>query len=159
MTLRRQIMLSTAVLLTASVVVGQADGEKAFKSYMDFAVGGTWTTTVDGERIESSYKRVVDSQFVQLTNKGVPLPFVAMIGVDPKTKNCTWWFFNNDGGIGKDVLIQEADKVWLLEGTGIGPKDRIRYRGRITQIDENTGKEEVLRFMIGKEDHGSFTAT
>jgi hypothetical protein len=140
------------------MVVGQSEGETAFKAYTDFAVGGTWVTTVDGVTIESRYTRIPDSPFVQITNTGGPLPCVGMIGLDPRTKACTWWFFNNDGGIGKDVLTQESDKVFLLEGTGSGPKGTIRYKGRITQVDKNTVKEEVLQFSIGDEDLGVLTA-
>jgi hypothetical protein len=81
-----------------------------------------------------------------------------MIGVDPQTKVCTWWFFNNDGGIGNDVLTQESGTVFLLEGTGTGPKGKIRYKGRITQVDKNTVKEEVLEFSIGDKDMGPQTA-
>lgn len=141
------------------MVVGQTDGEGAFKAYTDFAIGGTWVATVDGAKIESCYTRIPDSRFVQLTNKGGPLPFVGMIGVDPQTKACTWWFFNHDGGIGKDVLTQESETVFLLEGTGIGPKGKIRYKGRITQVDKNTVKEEILQFSIGDVDKGAQTVT
>ena len=151
-------MLSTTLLLASCMVVGQSQGEKAFKAYTDFAVGGTWVTTVDGGKIEACYTRIPDSPFVQLTQKGGPLPFVGMIGVDPQTKVCMWWFFNNDGGIGKDVLTQESDTVFLLEGTGLGPKGKVHYKGRITQVDKNTVKEEVLQFLIGDEDMGPQTA-
>jgi hypothetical protein len=71
-----------------------------------------------------------------------------MIGVHPETKKCTWWFFNEDGGIGTGVLTQEADGVWLLENKGIGPKGEIRYKGKLTRVDANTVKEEVTEFVV-----------
>lgn len=150
-------MLTTVLLLTTCTVVGQSQGEKAFRAYTDFAVGGTWVATVEGVKIELCYTRIADSPFVQATCKGNPLPFVCMIGIDPETKACTFWFFNNDGGIGKDVLTQESDKVFLLEGPGVGPKGKVHYKGRITQVDKNTVKEEVLQFVIGDEDLGQRT--
>ena len=150
-------MLATMLLLTTCMAVGQSQGEKAFRAYTDFAVGGTWVATVEGVKIELCYTRIADSPFVQATCKGNPLPFVCMIGIDPETKACTFWFFNNDGGIGKDVLTQESDKVFLLEGSGVGPKGKVHYKGRITQVDKNTVKEEVLQFVIGDEDLGQRT--
>lgn len=144
-------MLSATLLLAVSMVVGQAEGEKVFTAYTDFAIGGTWKTMVDGTPVESTYTRIEGSKFVQITNKGGPLPFVGMIGIDPETKKCTFWFFNNDGGIGKDILTQESDDVWLLQGKGNGPEGKVRYKGRIIRVDEDTVKEEVIHFSIGDE--------
>ncbi len=152
-------MLSAGLVLAASMVVGQTDAEKAFKAYTDFAVGGVWTTTDGGERVTAAYRKVANGKFVELTQKGGPLPFVCMIGVDLETKKCTWWFFNEDGGRGTDVLSQEAKGVFLLEGTGKGPKGDVRYKGRITQVDVNTVTEEVIEFVLGGKKQPTQTFT
>lgn len=58
-------MLSAALFLTLSMVVGQADGEATFNPWMNFSVGGKWTTTVDGVKSEISYKRTLNCKIVQ----------------------------------------------------------------------------------------------
>ncbi len=82
----------------------------AFKAYTDFAVGGVWTTTDGDRQMTAKYRKVANGAFVELTQKGGLVPFVGMIGVDPETKKCAWWFFNEDGGTGNDVMTQEGHK-------------------------------------------------
>ena len=141
----------TAMLLAATVALGQADGEDAFKSYSEAVVGGTWTTTGENGKIQNSYRWIANERFLELTAKGGLMPLVAVIGVDPETKKCTWWIYNEDGSVGKDVLTQEADRVWLLEGTADGPKGATRFKGRVTQLDANTIKLESIEFVLNGE--------
>ena len=124
-----------------------SDAEKVFKSYMDLAVGGVWTTTIDGEQLEHTYRWVRGKKFVQLKGRGGILPYIAMIGIDPKTKKCTWWIYNEDGSMGIDSMTQEKEGVWLLEGPGTGQKGNIRYKGRISRLDKDTIEEEVIEFV------------
>ena len=140
-------MLSAALVLTASLALGQTDAEKAFKAYTDFAVGGVWTTTDGDRQLTVKYRKVANGKFVELTQKGGLVPFVCMIGVDPETKKCTWWFFHEDGSTGKDVMTQESDAVFVVDGKSTGEKGEIRYKGRITQVDEETVTEEVVEFV------------
>ena len=140
-----------ALVVTASAVVAQADAEAAFKSYSDHAVGGTWVTTIDGETLEHSYRRTINDKFVELTLKGGFNAGIALIGVDPKTNKCVWWGFGNDGAVGLWVMSQESEGVWLLHGTALGPKGENRYKGRITAIDKDTSKEELLELVVEGE--------
>jgi hypothetical protein len=135
----------------------QADGEKAFKAYAENAVGGVWTTTVDGKRLEHAYHWDASNRFLQLVAKG-DISFVVTIGVDPETKQCTWWIFNGNGGVAKDVLTQEGEGVFLLEGSGVGPKGENYYRGKLTKVDSDTIEEEVSAFVFDgeKQKVGSF---
>lgn len=145
-------MISVAgFLVAASVVVAQADGEKTFNSYSDHAVGGTWVTTINGEVLEHSYRRVVNDKFVQLTLKGGFNAGICLIGVDLGTKQCAWWGFAENGAIGTWTMQQEGEGVWLLEGQAVGPKGENRYKGRITAVDRDTTKEELLELVIAGE--------
>jgi hypothetical protein len=128
--------------------LAQSEGQEAFKSYVEAIGHGVWTTTVDGATVTASYRQLKNNPFIQLTVEGNRLPYFCVIGVEPQTKKCTWWFFNNDGSTGKDLLTQEADGVWLLEGTGTGPKGEIRYKGRLKRVDANTSVEEVIELVI-----------
>ena len=74
-----------------------------------------------------------------------------MIGVDLETKECTWWFYNEDGSTGKNTFTQESDGVWLLQGSGKGTKGETRYRGKLTRVEENTIREEVIEFIANGE--------
>jgi hypothetical protein len=149
----------TALVLAGSMVLGQADGEEVFKSYIDLALGGVWTATVDNEQLEASYKRVANDQFVQLTSKGGIVSFVAMIGVDPSSKKCNWWIFYEDGTVGKSVMTQEADGVWKLDLKGVGPKGKTRYKGTLTRVDADTIKEEQISVMVNGEKQEPQTST
>lgn len=140
-------MLSVAALVMASsMLVGQAEGEKAFKSQADFAVGGTWITTVDGQEFESTYERILDGQFMRLTNKaagGFPAA-VSILGVDPVTKKFTQWGFDADGLVSIGTTTLAADGTWVGEWHGKGPKGTVTSKFRLTRVDADTAKYEVL---------------
>ncbi len=140
------IMLSvTALVMASSVVLGQADGEKAFKSYTDLAVGGTWITTVDGQQFENTYERILDGKFVRLTAKaagGFPAS-VAILGVDPVTKKFTQWEFDADGGTAIGTSYAGSRRHMGYEWQGKGPKGNAKSKSRLTFVDANTAK---LRF-------------
>ena len=122
-----------------------------FDSYGSSAVGGTWTTTIGDDKFEHSYEWVRGKKFAQLDGKGGVLPFVAMFGVDPESEECTWWFFNEDGSLGKNVMTLEKNGIWMLQGSTKGGKGDTRYKGRITRVDDNTIEEETIEFIANGE--------
>lgn len=152
-------MLSTAVLLAASMVVGQADGVETFNSWMDFSIGGVWTTTVDGVKSEISYKRTLNGKLVQadLIDEGIHVTFI--VGIDPVTKKCTWWGFDEAGCVVKWVMTRVSEDVWMSEGKGMGPKGECALKEKLTRIDADTVKEEVEYFMINGEKMKAVTST
>ena len=97
-----------------------ADGEKVFRSYADMAIGGVWTSTIDGDNYEHSYSWMDGNKFIQSRGKGGVLPYFAVIGVDPETNQCTWWIFNENGSTGKSVMTRSPDGVWTTKGLGRG---------------------------------------
>jgi concanavalin A-like lectin/glucanase superfamily protein len=132
----------------------ESSGEEAFKSYMEFAVGGSWSTTSsNSDTIEHTYEWEANNNFVRLNSKGGLIPFVAMIGIDPKTKKFTWWFYNEDGSIGKDIMTQKGEDTWILQGHGTGDKGGIHYKGEITRVDENTIEELVIKHVVYGKKH------
>ena len=150
-------MLSTAFLLAASMVVGQGEGEKTFKTYTDFVVGGVWTTKIDGQELKHSYQPVGAKRFVQLNAKGGSVSYFAVIGVNPKSQKCEWWLFGEDGSVGSDTMTLEADGVWLLQGSGVGPKGEVSFKSRLTRVGKDEAREEVLLFKIGDANQGTPT--
>lgn len=153
-------MLSTAMLLAASMVVGQS-GEDALKSYTDFAIGGVWTTTVDNETVEHTYRKIADGRFVQLTAKGGSNSFVGIVGVDPDTTMCTWWTFGHNGSVIKFTMVRESDATWLCEGGGSSPDGTVQWKFRIRRIDDNTLQEEGIEVEVNgqKQEPRTFTWT
>ena len=116
------------VALTSTTAIAQGeltakDGKAAFQSLAKLVVGGVWTRS-DDEQYRHSYEWAIEGKFVHRTAKGGPLPDVAMIGVDPKTKQCVWWFFNQDGSVGKSICKLEKNGVWSFDGTTEGSKGK-----------------------------------
>ena len=119
----KRCLLVLAALLAlgpVSLAFAQTDGEKAFKSYTDLAVGGVWTCEIDGEVLEDKYERILGGQFVRLTSKGAKgFPNgTAILGVDPVTKLSTWWGFSADGGVSKGTSRQTSENTWIGELSG-----------------------------------------
>lgn len=124
----------------------ESDGESAFNAYADLAVGGTWTTTIDGVTYEDSYERIQDGQFVMLTSKPVgQFPAsVTVLGVDPVTKKFTWWGFSADGTHSLGTSRQIKSGVWVGPFNSNGPKGEMTSRGKLTKVDKDTIKYEIL---------------
>jgi hypothetical protein len=137
--------------------VEPTEGERAFNSFMDLAVGGTWIRS-DDVQMQHTYQWSVGSKFVQHTAKGGSRPFVTMIGVDPRSKQCTWWFYNEDGSVGMATLEQTGDGVWILEEASEGLLGPTRYKGVISRLHDDTIKEEIRESVINGEPQptGSF---
>ena len=145
-------MLSTTLFLAASIVVGQAEGEEAFKSWTEYSIGGKWTTTMDGVKSEISYRQTLDGKFVHvdLNSGGIPVTF--LLGIDPVTKKCTWWGFDGYGGTVKWVMSRIGEDVWMSEGKGMGPEGEYVLKEKMTRIDADTVKEEIESFIVnGKQ--------
>ena len=135
------------LLLVSSLATVAADGQEVFDSFTGTALGGVWSTVVDGEHIEHTYQRSSDGQFVYLTAKGGRVPVSAMIGVDPATSKCTWWVFRGDGGVVVFTMVQEAEDVWLCEGEGRAPQGTIHWKFRLIRLDDNTTVEEGIEIQ------------
>jgi hypothetical protein len=94
---------------------------------------------------------MLNGRFVQanLNSDGTRVKF--LVGIDPVTKKCTWWGYDEDGCVVKWVMSKVGEDVWLSEGVGIGPKGKCAWKEKLTRIDENTVKEEIEHFMINGE--------
>lgn len=152
-------VLTGLLLVNESSAFGQTPSEEVFRSYADFQVGGTWKATVGAHKLEHSYRWAVGRKFAQLDAKGGVLPLVAMFGVDPASGKCTWWFYYNDGSMGKGVMTQERDGVYILEGKSNGMNGENSFKVRMSRVDDNTMKEEIISFIVNgvKQPNTSFT--
>ena len=79
----------------------QTGAEKVFKAFADIAVGGTWVPTDDDGTNEEKYERILDGKFLLHTTKRVgEYPATAsIVGIDPDTKQCTFWDFSARGDV------------------------------------------------------------
>lgn len=136
-------------LVPVSPAFGQADGQKVLDGWAKLVVGGTWVTTrVTGETQENTFRWRIPGKLLELDGRGGPLPFVAMIAVDPATKQCAWNVYNDDGTTIKGTLTQPAAGVWIYEESGAGLQGPHRYKAKLTQVDANTVKEKPSDFVI-----------
>jgi hypothetical protein len=128
----------------------EADGEGAFKAFAELAVGGTWVAEIDGERFENTYEWFLDEQFLRLTAKaaGDFSESVEILGVDPKTGKFTSWRFSASGMVSMGTIRQIKDGVWVGLGGGKGPKGSVSSRDRVTKINDNTVRYEILEQNI-----------
>jgi hypothetical protein len=123
-----------------------AEGENAFKAYGELAAGGTWVAEVDGQRFEDTYEWILDKKFLRLTSKasGDFSEGVTVFGVDPKTGKFTSWGFNADGMVSRGTSKQVRDGVWVGPWGGIGPMGSVSSRAKVTRVDDNTVRYEIL---------------
>jgi len=152
-------MLTTTLLLAASMIAGQANGEQAFKSYAEFMAGGTWTRSVDGTVHKHSYQLILDGKYMQTTTEGGDFAFTAITGVDPKSQKAVTWWFTNRGGMGRSTVTQEADGVWLTDGEASGPQGTFLWRTRSKRIDKDTLEVEWLKSNLDGVDNSLETVT
>ncbi|MCS7469976.1 hypothetical protein NZK35_25275 [Stieleria sp. ICT_E10.1] len=158
MSFTRTLLAAVAFFTTCSLgspTVAQektatADGQVAFQSLAELVIGGVWVRT-DDDQYEHSYRWGIDEKFICRTAKGGPLPDVATIGIDPESKQLTWWFFNQDGSLGKSISKLEKEGVWSFEQSSEGNTGDNSYKGLVTRVDQNTIKEEVLEWIVNGE--------
>jgi hypothetical protein len=141
-------MFSTAFLLAASMVVGQAGGAETFNSWANLAVGGSWTRTANGITSKLSFQRALNDRFLkaELDERGSSVSF--LIGIDPVTKQCTWWGFDGDGGVAKWIMTRVSEHTWKMEGKGMGPEGEYALKLTTTRIDADTLEETVEHFTV-----------
>ncbi len=138
------------LVMSVALVCGQNDGDKVFKAWSALAVGGVWTTTVEGVDVQPrhSYRSLGKGKFIRLNGRGGPFPGVGIMGIDPETKKCTWWCFIDDGAVWISTMSLEKEGVFLLEGTGKGPKDTISFKDRVIRVDQDTYREEPIEIVL-----------
>ncbi len=135
--------LATLVLV-ASSVVGQAQPEQALKEWGDLVVGGVWVNTnADGEKTQHTYRWGINNRFLLFTSRGAQFPGQSMIGVDPKSKQVTFWDFSEDGSVGNGTLVRVADGVWTMKGESHGGAEDSTWSLRATKVDADTIKVDM----------------
>ena len=108
-----------------------------------YMVGGTWTTTMEGERLEHPYRWILNKNFLYNPRTGGPYPGLAIFGYDPVSSKLTFWHFEDSGLIGHSTITKETDSVWKLVGGGYAPDGKHSWtstlvrqgKGRLTEKD------------------------
>ncbi|MBC8875738.1 MAG: hypothetical protein H8E44_40445 [Planctomycetes bacterium] len=140
-------MSHAAVLVViASTLCGQTDGEKVFKEWADLGAGGVWTTTSpEGDKMEHTYTWTLDDRFLQIDRRGGENQGISLVGVDPATGKVTFWGFNENGRRGQYVLTKKKEDVWAFEGQSDGPDGKTVGAYQVAKVDDNTIKTEVIK--------------
>ena len=128
----------------------ESNGTEAFKAYAELVLGGTWVSIVDNLQFEDTYHWIIEDKFLGLTSKATgefPEAFTIM-GVDPITKKFTSWSFHADGSVGTWTSRQTKKGVWVGPWNATGPKGSVTSRGRLTKVNNDTIKYEVLDSSI-----------
>ena len=117
-------------------------------AYSPTALGQQLST---GSRMSTPTKRYWAEKFVKLETEDGSRSSHVVLGIDPTTKKCTFWQFDNTGCVIHIHVTKAGNNVWLLEGTGSGPDGKCHYRSRVTLIDENHTREEVIEHLVNGE--------
>ena len=167
----RCLTLGLVGLLLISVVSSlqaeETEGEKAFKSYGEAAVGGIWKSTQQvvereddqwkptGEvnEVATEYHWFADKKFLQLigTWNGKRGDRLAILGVAPKTNEFTWWRFGGNG-LRVTACTPDKDGNWIFQGTLTDPDGReIEWKRRLRLVDKNTLSHEPMEAFVDGE--------
>jgi hypothetical protein len=147
------LLVAALVALCSNSSSAQEDGKKAFDAYAKFIVGGTWTTTAEGNKLEDTYRRVQETHFVRLTSKGsdkFPGGF-STLGVDPNTGKFTWWGFNSDGSLAKGIMEYDGKKTWTGAWDSKGFTGSSHMELILKKIDKDTLSVEMTNQKVDGE--------
>ena len=148
-------MYCTVVLMAASMVVGQADANTTYNDLADLLVGGVWQLKEDdGTIVEHAYRRILDGQFLKNTASSMSggAPGIAIVGIDPMTKQVTFWIFGQDGYVGTSTATAESKDVWHFKGRGKGSKGELRIEFRMTKEGADEIKVAIISNTLNGEE-------
>ena len=148
------VLVLLLLAVSSNVAVAQDDGQEAFESFAKMIVGGTWTTTLDGEKYEDTYRKISNGQFIQQTAKGSKLfpGGVSVLGIDPETNKFTWWGFNADGSVTKGTMKSVSKDIWQGQWASKGPKGTTLTELTLKRIDKDTLKVDITKQEVTGED-------
>ncbi|MHB8955108.1 MAG: hypothetical protein ACYC4U_19200 [Pirellulaceae bacterium] len=149
------IGLVIALVLTSSPSsrAQETDAEKAFTSYDDLMVGGSWRTKLaDGSQIEQQFHWILDNKFLESAEKGNSYSAETVIGIDPESGKMTIWRYATTGSVMKIALTREKDGAWIWQTENSPtPDGKISGKGRITKVGTDEVRIEWLEFLKNGE--------
>ena len=161
-------MLSTALLLAASMVVGQAEKPDLLHEWAnDF--GGTWTSNQAAERelpgllkqgetfdVISTVKWALEGSVLQIDNiatksNGQQIALTGLIAWDPSTQKVKMVWFHEATAWGELLYRKEGDK-WIADWSMIDT-DGTRETSKLTMTltDRNTQTYDMTNRMRNNE--------
>lgn len=114
-----------------------------------YLAGGTWTTTMEGEKVEHPYRWILNKQFLYNPRSGGPQPGLAVFGYDPATGKLTLWHFENSGLVGRSTIVHDDGVVWKLEGGGHSPEGEYQWTSTLVREDRDRLREKEIRISVG----------
>ena len=76
-----------------------------------------------------------------------------------KTKKCTWWQYDAKGYAGQGTSTLKSDGVWINEWNNVGPGGKRQGSGKLTRVNADTIKFEVLKQVSEGDSEESPTET
>lgn len=136
----------------------QSKGEKAFKAFADFAVGGKWVPLNDDGKSEEKYEPILNGKFLLHTSKreGQFPPNMSIVGIDPETKQCMFWDFNAAGDVASMTIDLDADGNLVLAAARPAPGSDATMSFRLIRIDADTLKAEMTLHSAAGETKQDF---
>jgi hypothetical protein len=121
------------------------------KNWGRYLIGGTWTTTIEGNRLEHMYRWTLDKHFLYNPRSGEPYGGLAVFGYDPASEKLTFWHFQNDGLIGLSRISKETNQIWKLEGGGHGPDGKHSWTTTLVRQGREKLTEKDIKVTVGGE--------
>lgn len=144
-----------ATVLAVALITAESEGEKAFTSWANLAVGGVWSGTVDGVQFEDTYQWVLNKRFLRFASKSKEASEIhatSLIGIDPKTGKATWWLFDEEGAVGQGTMTWVTDGVWSFTNHSDGPRGKQTWTAVVTKLGENQVRVESEMVTNGKSE-------
>jgi hypothetical protein len=131
----------------------QNKAEKVFKAFADFAVGGKWVPLDDDGKSEEKYELILNGKFLLHTSQreGQFPPNMSIVGIDPETKQCTFWDFNAAGDVSSMTIDLDADGSLVMTTARPAPGSDAAVSFRLILIDADTVKAEMTMHSAAGE--------
>ncbi len=118
------------------------------KNWGRYLIGGTWTTTTEGNRREHTYRWILDKNFLYNPRSGEPYSGLAIFGYDPASKQLTFWHFETAGLIGQSKITKETGQIWKLEGGGNAPDGEHSWTSTLVRQGKQKLTEKDIKVTI-----------
>jgi hypothetical protein len=124
-------------------------GEKAFREWGDYSVGGTWMgTDAQGDKFESRWEWILNKSFLQVTWKITGDSGLSVIGIDPETGKLTGWSFDDKGRVWKIIVNVNKAGEWTETGTGKGKKGSSSWKATTTKLGADRTRIEIKENIL-----------
>lgn len=94
-------------------------------------------------------KWVLDQSFLHLTRTGSDGSSLQVFtGVDPATKQLSYWGFDNNGGVWRGTIESPKADEWVFRVTGHGKNGPSSFKSRVVKLGENSSRTDFEEFIV-----------